>query len=128
MMQWIPINRNPRNRRTTDCVARAFCSAFGQSYEDTLREMCEYAIKTGYYINDKKFIEKFLKDKGWQKMKQPKRRDGSLFMLIHLKEKDTLVILRPSHIAYVNKDGNVEDTWDSRYKYVRNYYIRKEVN
>ena len=128
MMQWIQINKNPRNRRTTDCVTRAFCEAFGQSYEDTLREMCEYAIKTGYYINDKKFIERFLEDKGWQKMKQPKHPDGSLFMLKDLEEQDTLVMLRPSHITYVNKDGDLEDTWDCRCRYIRNYYIRKEVN
>lgn len=129
MMQWIEINRNPRKRRTTDCVTRAFCAAFGQSYEDTLREMCEYTIKTGYYINDKKFIERFLEDKGWQKMKQPKHLDdGSLFRLRDLKERDTLVMLRPSHIAYVNKNGDLEDTWDCRCRYIRNYYVRKEVN
>ena len=72
-------NANPKGKITTDCAIRALSTALGQSYEQTLMEMAELSAKTGYMLDVKKGIERYLKSKGWVKCKQPKKSDGTKY-------------------------------------------------
>lgn len=60
-------NANPKNKHTTDCVIRAICTALNQTYEQTLRELTELQIKTGYDMSEVKCYGKYLESKGWMK-------------------------------------------------------------
>ena len=72
-------NANPKGKMTTDCVVRAITTALNQPYEQTLREMAEITLKTGYMLNENKGMEAYMKSKGWTKCKQPKKWDGTKY-------------------------------------------------
>lgn len=56
-------NANPKGRITGDCTFRAVCTALEKSWEDTVMDMAEFSVRTGWAINDKKGIERYLKDR-----------------------------------------------------------------
>lgn len=72
-------NANPKGRITGDCTFRAVCTALEKSWEDTVIDMAEFSVRTGWAINDKKGIERYLKEQGWEKLKQPKKADGTKY-------------------------------------------------
>ena len=90
-------NENPKGRITGDCTFRAIARATGKSWEEVVREMAEMSIKTGYAVNDKKGIEKYMESIGWIKMPQPRKVDGT---------------------KYIN------DIWDCTKKCIGNYWIK----
>ena len=58
-------NANPKNRITTDCVFRAFSLALDMPYNEVVMGTAKLMCETGYALNDKKGIERFLEKKGW---------------------------------------------------------------
>ncbi len=72
-------NANPKGKMTTDCVIRAITTVLNQPYEQTLREMIEITLKTGYMLNENKGMEAYMKSKGWIKCKQPRKDDGTKY-------------------------------------------------
>ena len=72
-------NANPKGKMTTDCVVRAISTALRQSYDQTLREMVEMTIKSGYMLNENKGMDKYLQSKGWVKCKSPRKDDGTKY-------------------------------------------------
>lgn len=64
---------------TCDCVIRAICTAMNESYNKILDEMFEYSKKQGLMMDDKKLYTKYLKDKGWVKIKQPRKWDNKKY-------------------------------------------------
>lgn len=119
-------NANPKGRITADCVARAVCTALEQDYVETVREMVDLQIKTGYEYTDKKCIEKYMELKGWKKVKQPRKSDntkytGKEFCKIF---KGTCVAnIGGNHVVCI-KDGKVHDIWDSTDGCIGNYWVK----
>ena len=72
-------NANPKGKMTEDCAVRAITTVLKQPYEQTLRELAEITIKTGYMLNGNKGIDAYMKSKGWIKCKQPKKPDGTKY-------------------------------------------------
>ena len=72
-------NANPKNRVTGNCTFRAISTALEQSWEQTVMEMAEMSCETGYAINDKKGIERYLASKGRKKQKQPRKDDNTKY-------------------------------------------------
>ena len=65
-------NANPKNRTGAgDCVFRAISTALDQPWDQTLRELTEIAIKTGYAPNDPQTYTKYLQQKGFGKCRSP---------------------------------------------------------
>ena len=62
-------NANPKNKLTGDCWLRAVCTGLDQDYNQTLREMVEVHLKTGYELSSNEAMAKYLATKGWVKMK-----------------------------------------------------------
>lgn len=54
-------NANPYYRKTSDCVVRAICTALGQDYNQTVRELTELWLETGYEFSEPKYLRKILK-------------------------------------------------------------------
>lgn len=139
-------NVNPKNRITGDCVFRAFTLAMNQDYNETVMEMAELMCKTGFAMNDKKGEEKYLKQKGWIKMSQPRKQDGTKYtgmefcrvLQKHMSDeskqgneiKDGIFISHNiiakigSHHVVAIMDGVINDIWDCSSKAIGNYWIK----
>ena len=125
-------NANPKGKMTEDCVVRAITTALKQPYEQTLRELAEKTIKTGYMLNGNKGIDAYMKSKGWVKCKQPKKSDGTKYTgqefcrtLMHPIYSEELDICKEGfeinnilanigghHIVAI-MSGQIWDTWNS---------------
>ena len=121
-------NANPKNRITGDCVIRALSVFLQKDYYDVYKELYDTSIKTGYMVNDKKNYERYLKDMGIEKQKQPRQADNTKYTgKEFIKE-----IARPGkryfahiggHHVIAIKDGRIYDIWDSSNKSIGNYWV-----
>lgn len=121
-------NENPHGIKTTDCVVRALCTALEQDYYDTVMELAKFQCETGYDKSDKKGYSIYLESKGWVKMKQPKKPDGTKYTGKDFGEvyKGVCIAHIGSHHVVAIKNGVVYDTWDSSEGCIGNYWIKKE--
>lgn len=123
------INVNPKARKTTDCVVRAISTATGKSYEDVVDGLVNTWKESGYHIGDKKCYGRYLETLGWVKCKQPRRHDGTKYLvgeineLIHVRER-AIITMTGHMVACI--EGAIIDSWDSRYRTIGNYYIYPE--
>lgn len=133
-------NANPKNRVTGDCTFRAIATVLEQSWEQTVMEMAELSCKTGYAINDKKGIEKYLESKGWVKQKQPQKDDGTKYTgcefceqlqedpwLFTGKEYDynaRIVAMIGGHHVTAIVSGQILDIWNCSGKTIGNYWTK----
>ena len=72
-------NANLKGKITEDCVVRAITTVLNQPYEQTIRELAEITLKTGYMLNGNKGIDRYMQSKGWIKCKQPRKEDGTKY-------------------------------------------------
>lgn len=120
-------NANPKNRITGDCVIRAISTGLNKDYNETLTELYNYQLKTGYMLNDKKCYQKYLDALGYYKEKQPKKEDNTKYTgyefckYIAKPNKRYIANIGGHHIvAIVNK--KILDIWDSSNKSIGNYW------
>lgn len=125
-------NANPKGKMTTDCVVRAITTALEQPYEQTLLEMAQMSVETGYMLNENKGMDKYLQSKGWIRCKQPKKRNGKKYTgkefcrtLTHPIYSEQLNLTNKSfemnrvvaniggHHAVAIMGGQIWDTWNS---------------
>ncbi len=130
-------NANPYNRITGDCTFRAVCTALDNSWERTVMEMAALSCRNGYAINDTKGITKYMEFKGWRKMKQPKKINGTkytgaefcLYLNDHFPHGELGSILANiggHHIVCIKwTDGKykINDIWNSSYGCIGNYWV-----
>ena len=121
-------NANPKGKNASDCVYRAISVALNQTYEQTVREMCECCLKIGYSPNETKTIKKYLESKGWVAFKEPRDPNNKKIslkrFLVHLKPNDVVIALVGSHHCTLVKEQKVWDTWDCTEKLVHSYWKR----
>lgn len=72
-------NANPKGKRTGDCAVRAICTVLNQSWDVTLKELTDVAIKTGWMVNTNECIDKYMKSKGYICCKQPRKSDNTKY-------------------------------------------------
>ena len=131
MLEYRNINRNPKGRKTGDCVTRALCGVLGCTYEKALDLQVEYAKKYCFGITTIETVGKILKQYGYEKMKQPRKPDGKKYKVGEL---DTLVfddemtdgifVSMANHVVCV-QDNAIEDIWDCRKKTISNYWVKR---
>ena len=122
-------NPNPKGRKTCDCVVRAICTALGQSYEQTARELTEYWLETGYHPGSVQGFGGYLESKGWVKNKQPRKSDNTKYtgyQFVKLFKGVCVANIGGNHTVCI-KDGKVLDTWDSTDGCIGNYWTRKNA-
>jgi hypothetical protein len=140
MSRTIIINENPKKKRTPDCVIRALKTALNLDAKTIIYELTDIYIKDGWFINDPKCYDKYLKSKGYIKQPQPKYEDGTKYnanefcKLLNSTESihgTVLAHVGTHHIvAFVNhgtddnKDYYLHDSWDSSTGRVGNYWIK----
>lgn len=118
-------NVNPKNRITTDCIVRAVVFALGRDYNEVYKEMFELSIKTGYALNDKKLLEKYMKQLGIKKQNQPKKDNGKKYTGKEFAKtfcEGTYICFIGGHHASVCHFGKFYDIWDCTDKCIGTYY------
>lgn len=122
---------NFKNKKTTDCVVRAISVALNKSWIETFKELSRYTLETGYMWNDNGVcgFKKFLKLKGYDKQKMPRRKDNTRYtvkeFIEELADKNSIYIISVAGHLTVVKNLTLIDTWDCSYKSVGNYWIIK---
>lgn len=119
-------NENPKNRITGDCTFRAIATATGKPWAEVVMEMAEMSVRTGYAVNDKKGIDKYMEQIGWAKFPQPRKADGTKytggeFAKAHPGER--IVCTIGGHHVTCIIGGKVTDIWDCTGKCVGNYWM-----
>lgn len=121
-------NVNPKNKRTGDCVVRALTVATSISYEQVVKELVGIWLKTGFPYNDKRNYEVFLKNHNFEKMKQPRKKNGTKYLVGEINElvskNDIVVISMARHLVCKTAEGII-DIFDPRQKTIGNYYIKQ---
>lgn len=134
-------NANPKGRITGDCTFRAISTATGNTWTYVVMDMAEYSCLTGYAINDKKGIERYLKTEGWTKHPQPRKANGTKYTgkeFCNLLDgeiggmgKSVIADIGGHHIVCIKEhdDGRtirfkVHDIWDSTDKCIGNYWTK----
>lgn len=117
-------NANPKNKKGADCVARAVSFATGKTWENTIKEMTEFAIPLGRVFNEKAAVEKYLEEHGWVKYKQPRQDDNTKYTVqefCEMQPNGTFIVSVANHLTVV-KNGVIHDTWNCGHKSVGNYW------
>jgi hypothetical protein len=105
---------------TGDCAVRSIAIGLGQTYKQTLEDLCKLGIKRGNVPNDQDVYEEYLFSKGWVKNKPPRDKNGKKIQL-HYWTNNRAIVLTYGHLTAV-VDNTVNDTWDCREWYCNSYY------
>ena len=120
-------NANPKNKKTTDCVIRAICTALDQSYDQTVVDLAAMQINTGYDMSDVKCFGKYLESKGWTKHKQPRKTENTKYTgreFVKIFNGICVANIGGNHTVCI-KDGKVLDIWDSTDGCIGNYWAKE---
>jgi hypothetical protein len=119
-------NANPKGKNTTDCVVRAIAAATGMTWEDVLLDMTKCALKYKLMVDDPALYSKYLKEKGWTKHNQPRRKNGTKFKASEWAPtyKGVAVAHIGSHHMAMISHGKVWDTWYSADGIIGNYWSK----
>lgn len=126
------VNKNPKGRKTSDCVIRALCNAMDKDYFEVYDDLCALGKKMCKMPSDKPVYSKYLELNGWVKHKQPRKDDNckvyAFEMAIALAEdyfphKVVVANVGTHHLSCL-KNGKWEDTWDCAGKALGNYWTR----
>lgn len=128
MLKFKEVNLNPKGKKTCDCAIRAITGATGLPYYVVYQDLYSISVETGYMLNEKRCLEKLIAKYGFVKMKQPKKANGTKYLVNELDlicdttNKSVLVKLA-GHLTWV-KDNTIRDLWNCGYKTIGNYYVK----
>lgn len=120
-------NANPQDKFVSDCVVRALCTALGQDWDVTLRELTEVGIECCTVLNDTVAYSKYLKDKGWIKHRQPRKGNNRKFTgnefckMVAQPNKTYIAHIGGGHVVCI-KNKQIYDNWDSSEYCIGNYW------
>lgn len=125
--RWHEYNPNPKKKNVGDCSLRAYCAAFGWTWEEAFERSSEIAKDEAIMMDTHKTCEKVMEGEGYvldEEFKKSKRKDLTVneFALTH--PYGTYFLNTHGHLLCV-KDGEYWDSWDSGKKKVRRIYIKK---
>lgn len=120
-------NANPKNKRTCDCVIRAISTITEKSWEETLLNITQFAIKYCQMVNDPKLYEKYLQSLGFVKHSQPRKYDNTKYTGTEFcktfRPKACVAHIGGNHIVAI-KDGKIYDIWNSENGCIGNYWSK----
>lgn len=130
------MNVNPKNKKTSDCVIRALYMTTGNNIENIMNSLTQIYFKTGYFVNDKKCYDRYLKDLGYVKHSQAKKNDNTKytgkefceFLNKTMKNNSTVFAnIGGHHVTTFRNFGNgymIVDTWNCTDKCVGNWWSK----
>lgn len=131
MLKYVEKNVNPKGRKTGDCSTRALVGTLGICYEDALQLQMKWSLLDFYDPTSKQTMERVLKQFGYVKMKQPKKPDGTKYMVKELDQiltkkqmQEGVLVTVANHHTCITK-GHIQDIWNCGSKCVGNYYVKQ---
>lgn len=120
-------NANPKGKNANDCVARAISVALDKSWEETIRDMTEHAIKLCCVFNEDKCIDSYLSKNGWTRYTEPRDKDNkkitvNQFLKRPGNDKGIIIAKVGSHHVSLIVNGVIWDTWDCTDKIIHTYF------
>jgi hypothetical protein len=97
-------------------------------WDETMRELAENAIKTGYMLNTPENYGQYLEERGYVKQKQPLHKDGRKVRFkefVKIFDGHAVCHCGKGHVTYV-ADNAVWDIWDVSDQIVGNYWVHEE--
>lgn len=123
MSVWKFYDCNPHHVDTADSIVRSVGTAIGQSWEQVIRDMVEYAIKKGMLFTEPKLIKMYLSDNGWE---EHKKIEPEVTFEEFLKDfKDTAICHINDWYTVCVKDGYLYDVIDGSNVPVGNYWTKR---
>lgn len=121
---FIKYNANPKGWKTGDCVIRACAVATQQTWEDTYDQLYAIGRKKCRPMEMEEVYGKFLEDKGFVRMKQLKRSDGTKCTVNEVIEQnpDSILVIHSAHHVATAIDGRLIDTWYCGHRTAGRYY------
>lgn len=128
-MKFIKYNANPKGWKTGDCVIRAVAAATQQSWDTVYEDLSKLGGKKCRMPNDPLVYSSYLKDKGFQEMKQMKHPNGKRYTIGDIVEKYpfSIVVMNCANHLTVAIAGHIIDLWNTEYKTGGKYWL-KELN
>lgn len=126
--RWHKYNPNPQNKNVGDCSLRAYCVAFGITWEDAFDESSATAKSMALMMDTHKTCEAVLTNHGYvidDKFKKSKRKDLTVNEFAMTHPYGIYFLHTHGHLLCV-KDGEYWDSWDSGDKKVKKIYIKKQ--
>lgn len=131
-------NANPKNRITGDCRIRAIAVACEVPYNKVVMDLARIQCETGYDQCTNQGLDILLKEYGWIKQKQPRKKDNTKYTgeeWCKLLQKDPFVVIGGArvianiggHHMVAIVDGKVWDTWNSTDGCIGNYWIKRII-
>ena len=118
-------NANPKGKNTDDCVVRAIAAAEGREWADVLRQLTDYAIKTGYMTTAVENYTLYFREHGWEERSQPKKADGKKYKAYEF-AKDyngrCIAHVGVHHMSYLC-DHSWYDSWNCTNGIVGKYWV-----
>ena len=125
--RWHEYNPNPKKKNVGDCSLRAYCAAFGWTWEEAFEKSSEIAKDEAIMMDTHKTCEKVMEGEGYvldEEFKKSKRKDLTVNEFALTLPYGTYFLNTHGHLLCV-KDGEYWDSWDSGKKKVRRIYIKK---
>lgn len=125
-LQFENYNANPHNKKAQDCTIRAISTALGETWGETYKGLFEIGFKKGRMPNEKNTFKEYLKKKGYDMEKQPRKANGKKYTIKEFFEQEaetnkTYIILVRHHLTCIKK-GTLIDTWNCSSYIMRNYW------
>lgn len=125
--RWEEYNPNPDGNRTGDCSLRAYCAAFGWTWEQAYDHATEAGKKISLMMNDHKTCVAVMASQGYTIDKEfRKSKDKPLtvneFAMRH--PYGTYILNTHGHLVTV-KNGKYFDSWDSGSKKVNRIFKKQ---
>ena len=119
-------NANPHNKKAKDCTIRAICTALNEAWGETYKGLFEIGFKKGLMPNEKNTFKEYLKKKGYNMEKQPKKANGKKYTIKEFYEQEaeansTYILQVRRHLTCI-KNGVLLDTWNCSTYIVGNYW------
>lgn len=123
-MKFIKYNANPKGWKDDDCVIRAIAAGTQQTWEQVFEDLVDIARKKCRMPNSDQVYMKYLKDKGFQEMKQLKHANGTKYYIHEVIEEypDDILILHCAHHLTVALQGTLIDTWNCSWRVAGKFF------
>ena len=138
MDKFINVNKNPKGKKTGDCVIRALVAALNKDVREVVEGLTDIYVNKGWFINDSKCYDIYLKQNNYIKCLMPRKPDNTKFtaeeFCLYLNDREDVTGVVLAHVGghhistFVNmgtdnnKDYRIQDTWDCSTKCVGNWW------
>ena len=128
-MRFIKYNANPKDWKDGDCVVRAVATATQQNWLTTFDDLCKIARKKCRMPNSNETYAAYLKEKGFERMKQDKDEFGRWLDISELVDRypNSILVIHCRHHLTVAIEGVLIDTWHTGNERAGRFY-KKDIS